>query len=484
MDSNELKVLIEELRSKGKCTQTCEVKKSVGKLPKSVIETLCAFANSVGGTLILGLSEKSHYTPAVGFNALEMKEALVRVCKELTPVVFPDIAIHSFEGAEILVVQVPELSIAERPCFIREYGVYRGSFLRTDNGNRLMSPYEVDRMRENNRQPQWDVQTVFEATIADLDPEAISNFVQRQRSLHPHIFRHLNDNEVLLNLRVIANEEGILRPTLAGLLALGIYPQKYYPSLVVRVSRYDGSYKDTKGSVRISDSKTFVGSIPEILSNSLDYVFCQGEDSKALPPNAFDYPTEVICEILTNALQHRDYSPEGRASSINMNIFEDCFEIVSPGGFYGRMTMDNVRQFACSVSRNQFLSSVLEATLTKFSRFVVENRGSGFLRTKEALEGAGIPPIEIQNTLTTFKVILPKRQSATIKNTGLSLKNLREGIIKAIQENGTVSIRELTDISGCSRPTVYRRVQELLKDGIIEGTDSLRSPRQRYRIKC
>lgn len=484
MDSNELKVLIEELRSKGKCTQTCEVKKSVGKLPKSVIETLCAFANSVGGTLILGLSEKSHYTPAVGFNALEMKEALVRVCKKLTPVVFPDIAIHSFEGAEILVVQVPELSIAERPCFIREYGVYRGSFLRTDKGNRLMSPYEVDRMRENSRQPQWDSKTVFDATIEDLDPDSIHRLVQCQRSLHPHIFRHLKDNEILLNLRVISDDEGVLRPTLAGLLALGIYPQKYYPALVVRVSRYDGSYKDTKGLVRISDSKTFVGSIPDILSNSLDYVCGQGEDSKELCPNAFDYPTEVIREIITNALQHRDYSPEGRASSVNMNVFDDRIEIFSPGGLYGRMTMENLRQFGCSANRNQFLSSILEATLTKSGRFVVENRGSGFLRTKEALEGAGIPPIEIQNTLTTFKVILPKRQSATIKNTGLSLKNLREGIIKAIQENGTVSIRELTDISGCSRPTVYRRVQELLKDGIIEGTDSLRSPRQRYRIKC
>lgn len=483
MDSNELKALTEELRSKGKRTQTCEVKKSIGKLPKSVIETLCAFANSVGGTLILGLSEKSHYTPAVGFNALEMKEALVSVCKKLSPVVCPDIAIYPFEGTEILVVQVPELSIAERPCFIRERGVYRGSYLRTDKGSRLMTPYEVDRMRENNYQPQWDVQTVFDATIEDLDPDSINRLVQRQRSLHPHIFRQLKDNEILLNLRVIADDEGILRPSLAGLLALGTYPQKYYPALVVKVTRYNESYKDAKGPVRISDSKTFVGSIPEILSNSLDYVRGQGEDSKALPPNAFDYPTEVICEILTNALLHRDYSPEGRASFVNMNVFDDRFEILSPGGLYGRMTMENLRQFGCSANRNQFLSSILEATLTKFGRFVVENRGSGFLRIEETLEDVSLPPIVIQNTLTTFKVILPKRQSATIKNTGLSLKNLREGIIKAIRENGTVSIRELTDISGCSRPTVYRRIQELLNDGIIEGTDSLRSPRQRYRIK-
>lgn len=483
MDSNELKFLINELRSMGKRTQTCEVKKSIGKLPKSVIETLCAFANGVGGTLILGLSEKNHYAPVVGFKALEMKEALVRVCNKLSPAIQPAIEIHPYEGAEILVVQVPELSIAERPCFIREQGVYRGSFLRTDKGNRLMTPYEVDRVRENNHQPQWDAQTVFDATIEDLDPDSINRLVQRQRSLHPHIFRHLKDNEVLLNLRVIADDERILRPTLVGLLALGTYPQKYYPALVVKVNRYDDSYKDAKESVRISDSKTFVGSIPEILSNSLDYVCGQGEDSKALPPNTSYYPTEVICEILTNALQHRDYSPEGRASCINMNIFEDRIEILSPGGLYGRMTMDNLRQLGCSANRNQFLSSILEATFTKSGRFVVENRGSGFLRIEEALEGAELLPIEIQNTLTTFKVILPKRQSASIKNSGLSLKNLREGIIKVIQENGTASIRELTDISGCSRPTAYRRIQELLNDGIIEGTDSLRSPRQRYRIK-
>ena len=487
MDFLDIEKLIEQLRSIGKDTQTCEVKESVGKLPASTVETLSAFSNGVGGTLILGLAEKDNFSLVTGFNAVAMQDALASACEKLTPVVRPDITIYPFEGAEILVAYIPEMPIIDRPCFIRDRGMYRGSYIRTGDGDRLMTTYEVDRMKENNRQPQWDAEVVSEATMDDLDSNLLNGLIQRQRSLHPRIFRHLSDNDVLLNLRAIVDDEGVLRPTLAGLLALGIYPQKYFPTLVVRATLYPDPYQDAKQSMRFLDSKTLVGPISDLLVDAFDFV-SRNTRMGAVVDGAFrkdvpDYPSEAIREAIANALQHRDYSSEGRASSVNLNIYADRIEILNPGGLYGRMTMENLGQPGNTASRNQFLSSILETTPAEPGRFVVENRGSGLPSIEKSLTEAGMYPAEIKNSLTTFKITFDKRRKSEIEKQIFNSENLREVIIKTIREHGTSSVRELADASGLSRQTIYKRIQALLTEGVLETTEPLRSPRQRYRIK-
>lgn len=74
MDFLDIEKLIEQLRSIGKDTQTCEVKESVGKLPASTVETLSAFSNGVGGTLILGLAEKDNFS-------LSLRGLMPSLCK-------------------------------------------------------------------------------------------------------------------------------------------------------------------------------------------------------------------------------------------------------------------------------------------------------------------------------------------------------------------------------------------------------------------
>lgn len=64
MDTEGLNRLVAELRSVRADTHSVEVKSAVGKLPKSLAETLSAFSNSAGGTVILGLDEGTGFRPA------------------------------------------------------------------------------------------------------------------------------------------------------------------------------------------------------------------------------------------------------------------------------------------------------------------------------------------------------------------------------------------------------------------------------------
>ena len=98
-------------------------------------------------------------------------------------------------------------------------------------------------------EPHWDACIVEGAILEDLESSLVRDFVQGLRSIHPRVFGQMDEEDTLRNMRVIAADgKGCLRPTLAGLLALGVYPQKFYPRLVVAFSLFAGN-RDEKESL-------------------------------------------------------------------------------------------------------------------------------------------------------------------------------------------------------------------------------------------
>ena len=69
----------------GSGTQKYEVKAAGKALPENLAETISAFANRGGGTILLGLDEKHHFEPATDFDAKKIHDALLRIGSDLTP---------------------------------------------------------------------------------------------------------------------------------------------------------------------------------------------------------------------------------------------------------------------------------------------------------------------------------------------------------------------------------------------------------------
>ena len=195
--------LIELMRVIGNDTQQCEVKECKRKISSTITETLSAFSNGNGGYIILGLSEKAGFTPVEDFDARAMQEALSQACEKLTPVVRPVIVTCPFEGANLVFAVIDEMLPREKPCFISSIGPHGGSYIRTGDGDRKMTAYEVDRLLEEQRQPEHDIAVVPEATLDDLNPKLVHALLERERERHPHVFAERSDTDMMLDLRIL-----------------------------------------------------------------------------------------------------------------------------------------------------------------------------------------------------------------------------------------------------------------------------------------
>lgn len=479
---------INELRRIGNDSQRFEVKEAKQSLPKSLVETMSAFSNSSGGFIILGISEKNGFTPVEGFEARRIQDALANECDKLTPPVRPQIEVIPFEESLVVCARVKEMHPRDKPCYITARGMYDSSYVRTGDGDRRMTSYEVDRYMEEHLQPTYDDDAVEGAELADLDAELLAGFVRRQKELHPRILGSRSDEEVLLDLHVVKRQGDALVPTLAGLMAMGSFPQKFFPRLNVTFTAYPGTSRTERvnDSRRFLDNQSIVGSIPVMIEDAIAAVV-RNTRTGAVIEGAFrrdvpDYPATAVREAIANALMHRDYSPESRGSQVQVNLYVDRLEIINPGGLYGDVTIESLGTSGVSSARNQFLSNILETTPYPAGGYVVENRGTGYQEIGEQLRRALMPPARPHNSTVAFSLTLDRRRVAPSERKNGAAGGVDDAILDYLAKHSSASMAELVSESGLSRSSITSHVRSLIESGSVEPMEPPRSPKQRYRL--
>lgn len=468
--------LVTQLRLVGSDLQTIEVKAEVGK---SILETLSAFSNGQGGTIVVGLSERDGFSPVVGFDAVRAQDALVSRCAQLTPVVRPDAQIVAFEDSPLLIAQIPELLPRDKPCYVTHRGRYSGSYLRTGDGDVRLQHYEIDRLIEERSQPTWDTEPVPGVTIDDLNQAALEAFLRGQEAQRPRTFG--NGREVAMRRLGIVDANHT--PTLAALLAMGDYPQQFFPRLTVTFAAFPGTTKgDIGAGLRLLDSATLSGPIPELVESALAAVRRNmrvgGQIGEVYREELPDYPLVAVREALVNALMHRDYSPLARGTQVQVNMFVDRLEIMSPGGLYGAVTMRTLGQAGISSTRNQRLATLLESVQLPGGGIVAENRGTGFAVMNAELRKALLPPVEVRDDLASFTAVFQRRRVAPDER----YRTARDVVLATLGERASASTTEIMAEAQFSRSAITLAVNQLIADGLIESTEPPRSPKQRYRM--
>src|SRR5450755_1961723 len=166
----ELADIVARLRETGVEFEDVEVKRAAGGLPRSIAETMSAFANSRGGIIILGLDERAGFTTVGVSDPVALRDQLATVARtSLYSALTPIIDTVPVDGAIIVLAEIEALPPAQCPCYVTARGLYNGAFVRIGDGDQRLTPYEIDRLRENSGQPRWDEEPVPQATMEDFD---------------------------------------------------------------------------------------------------------------------------------------------------------------------------------------------------------------------------------------------------------------------------------------------------------------------------
>lgn len=413
MDTNEL---VSQLRSVGSDLQSVEVKAAVGGFPTSILETLSAFSNASGGVVLLGLDEDRGFTAASGFDALRIRDALAGACSDrMWPRLRIGIGVEEFEGATIVRADVPELDPIEKPCYVESKGAYQGSYIRSGDGDRQLTHYEVTQLLSNRSQPTHDAHAVDGAEIDYLDPELVDSLIALAKRRTPRAFQGHDDTDVLAKLGALNRTDR--RPTVAGLMALGKYPQEFFPQLFVSFVAYPGTRKGETGPAgeRFVDNESITGPIPAMISDVVAALTRNMRKAAVVRglyrEDRYDYPLDVIRELIVNALMHRDYSPDGRGAQVQVELYADRLVIRSPGGLYGAISIDQLgTDNAISSSRNQHLAILLSDLPLPDARgeAICENRGSGITQVFQSLRNAGMSPPTFDAAPGSLTVTVPE----------------------------------------------------------------------------
>lgn len=405
MTRDELLELIAEVQRHPSELVDIEVKAARGGTPRRLFEALSAFANHTGGgVLLLGLDEDRAFEVVGIGNVQRLQEDIASLAaSDMEPVLRPEFTVEMIEGKTVVAVEVPEVPATQKPCYYKPAGLPGGAYIRVGPSNRRMSDYEVFGYHSARGQPTFDTDPVPGATLDDLDRSKLDAYVARLRQARARpAYLDRPFPEVLTHLRIVQMVEGVPRPTLAGLLVFGTYPQQFEPQLVITYLQYYGTTEEEKApsGARFLDNQKFEGTIPEMVEDAVTHVLANIRKS-SLIDGVFrrdipEYPQEAIREAIVNAVAHRDYSHFVRGSYIQVRLFADRLEIQSPGGLYGNVTEETLEDEQST--RNRVLVRLLE------DLHLVENRGSGIRTMVGAMRSANLEPPRFEDKRASFWV--------------------------------------------------------------------------------
>lgn len=413
--------IIAGLRMAGAEFEDVEVKLAAGGVPETLASTLAAFANARGGIVILGLDERQGFAADGVPDAVATRDAVVSAARgKLTPPLAPSVEIVPFEGVNLVVAEVEPLPPAQRPCYVTTKGLYGGAYIRVGDGDQRLTPYEIDRLRENAGQPRWDEEPVVQATVHDLNRDTFSRLIENARRRSPRVFGGVDEADVLAMLGILVRHEDALVPSLAGLLSVGRYPQQWFPQLMVTVAVYPHAERGRAGpgGIRFLDSAALGGPVPDMVVDALQAVQRNLRVvSRVIGAGRIDQweiEPEVIREAIVNALMHRDYSPQARGTQVQVDVFPDRVEVSSPGGIFGNVRLEGLGEVGTSSSRNPRLAALLQETGDPVTgRPVAENRGSGVsMMINRVRQDTGIVPLFSAN-IDQFRVAIPRSSPVT-----------------------------------------------------------------------
>ena len=230
---------IKKLIEKGE-TQSLEFKESL-RLKDEIGETVSAFSNSDGGTVIVGVSNSGGVSGVdIGENTVE--ELANYIKRNTDPQIFPSVKIQGVGVKKVVMIAVEESQ--EKPVFFKNHG-----YKRVGATNQQISASELRKLaKESGERIYWDERICEDASLADIEEEKVKQFLRKAKyERRLEIDPDISVKEALERLSLIKGA----KLTNAALLLFGKTPQRYFLQTKIRCARYKGTTPITFIDLRI-----------------------------------------------------------------------------------------------------------------------------------------------------------------------------------------------------------------------------------------
>jgi ATP-dependent DNA helicase RecG len=430
---------------------------------EELAETLVAFANGQGGSVLLGAGGRGK-TKIEGLSDLAAaREAALEAALICTPPLIVPLPqeLRDAEDRRFLLLSVP-------PGLAHVYSLHGKYLQRQGATNQPLSVDALRRLLSDRGEVSWDRLSPPAAALDELDQHKVQDYVRRiGLAAEGDVTALLLRRGCLIKSGSIAEptQPTSLVPSNAGLLLFGKMVEQRYPQAEITLVQYRG--RDMTDAFEREDIHD---TLPEALRRAERWLaehMRKGSRMVGLEREDWtQFPLAAVREALVNAVAHRDYSIRGEG--IRLALFSDRLECYSPGRLPGHVTLANMLEER--FSRNETLVQVL-ADLG-----MIERLGYGIDRMLRQMEAAGLPPPSFRETAAGFLVVLHGRQVEDATPDGVDTRawiklGLNERQIAAllrVAEHHRLTNRDLQEqYPEVSPETIRRDLADLVERGML-----------------
>lgn len=441
--------------------------KSIQIDPKALAITIVAFANADGGTIAIGVSDKTRKIEGVDQYTEKLNE-LLRVpldfCNPSVPITSDLLPCTDKDGNDnhILLMYIPASSELHANQADEAY-------MRVGDKSRKLSFEERIQLMYDKGERYYEDTAVYGATVDDIDMAAVERYTELI-GYTKSAKQYLQENNGFLTI----NAKGEEQVSVACILLFGKYPQKFFPRGRTRFIRYKGTEERVGVEMNVIKDVTFEGTILDQVKATIAYLETQVEEHTFLGQHGQfvtnrDYPKFVIQEMVVNACCHRAYNIKG--TEIQIKMLDDRLVFESPGRLPGTVKPTNIRH--THFSRNPKIAQFLKAY------DFVKEFGEGVDRVCRELEANGTPHLSFHLDDFILKITVPKVKSVQEKSVKGNEDNVTDNHLK-VSEKVTNSLSKVSDRVSDMQTKVTDRRKEIIEKVVekaLENGDKLTSNR-------
>lgn len=441
--------------------KTLEFKRDLSS-PNGVLRSIVAFANTAGGTLIIGIDDDTQHIRGVD-DPLKLEERIANLVSDtIHPKVLPEIDIIPWRDAHVIAIRVYPGS--SRPHYLKKQGKDAGVYVRVGSTDRRADAETIKELERIALNKSYDEQPMSKLSSEAIDFRAASEHFANIRKLKQKDLETLN---------LLTTYQGHKVPTVAGIILYGKERNNYFPDAWIQAGRFKGRDKSTIiDSVDIHDYP--VDAIGRAIAFVEKHAMKAIQIGKLKHSAVWNVPEHAIREAIINAIVHADYSQLG--APIRIAIFDDRIEIENPGLLRFGLTVSDIKA-GISKLRNRTIGKIFN-TLG-----LIEQWGSGIQRIISSCEKGNFPEPAFEEVGTHFRVTLYTTTLADAKRNVSGIDKKDKAILDLLQrkqDRGLTTSVIAKHIMLSPRATRTRLLKLIDGGYIVEIASSESDPNRQY----